>query len=442
MVFEDSSQAATTTGSKYLGEGFRLEPEFRDPTTPTVPVVPGQPLTVPALGETPAVTTTAKRITPNLDTVFDDPEDGEPGRDRMLVHGLWEVVLALAVAGVGYLLWRSDSHALTSGGLHTLFLSATVLGVAAVGAALSLRTAAPNLAIGAVAVAAAQYFAHHAGTSFVQPMLVVIGLAAAVGALQGLVVVGLHVPGWAAGVGAALALFAWSVTQPTVSLGSGYNPTADAYWWFGGLAVVSIVAAFIGVITPVRRAVGRFRPVADPADRRRLLAAVITFVGTVGSSVLGAVAGVLALAVDRTSPAPGDALQITGLALGVALLGGTSAYGRRGGFFGTILAAALVAVGMAYASHTQPTWSEAGFAAAAIGLGLVVTRLVEQFGRPAPAKPDDRDEDWVPRVHAATTTTASALTTPTGGWATLRPPAQTAVGGIWAGDDAWGTGGR
>ena len=48
---------------------------------------------------------------PNLDYVFDDPADGEPGRDRMLVHGLWELVLALALAGVGYLLYRARASA-------------------------------------------------------------------------------------------------------------------------------------------------------------------------------------------------------------------------------------------------------------------------------------------------------------------------------------------
>src|SRR5262249_44877022 len=108
MVFEDSSQA-TTPGSRFVGEGFRQEPDFRDPAAPTVPVVPGQ--VVAPLGEQPAeATIVAKRgAPPNLAFVFDDPEDGEPGRDRMLVHGMWELVLALAVVGLGYLLYRSDS---------------------------------------------------------------------------------------------------------------------------------------------------------------------------------------------------------------------------------------------------------------------------------------------------------------------------------------------
>src|SRR5215475_4427264 len=101
MAFEDSPQAGTS-GSRYLGEGFRQEPDFRDTTAPTVPVVTGTP--VSSSESTIAI---AKRGTsPGLEFVFDDPEDGEPGRDRMLVHGLWEVVLMLALAGLGFLLYR------------------------------------------------------------------------------------------------------------------------------------------------------------------------------------------------------------------------------------------------------------------------------------------------------------------------------------------------
>ena len=41
---------------------------------------------------------------PSLDDVFDDPAHGEPGRDRMAVHIVWEIVLLLGVAAIGYLL--------------------------------------------------------------------------------------------------------------------------------------------------------------------------------------------------------------------------------------------------------------------------------------------------------------------------------------------------
>ncbi len=428
MAFEDGPQAGSS-GSRYLGEGFRQEPDFRDTTAPTVPVVTGQ-----ALASSDSTIAIPKRGTsPGLEFVFDDPEDGEPGRDRMLVHGLWEVVLALALAGLGFLLYQTEPEAFSAAGLRTLSLSTTALGIAAVAAAVSLRTAAPNLAIGAVAVAAALYFGQHAGSGFAQPLLAVIGIAAGIGAVQGLVVVGLHVPGWAAGLGVAAALVAWSVSQGSVTYRDGYDPTPHAYWWFGGFCAVSVIAALTTLVPQVRRAVGRFRPVADPAHRRRILAAAVTFCATVVSSVLAAVAGVLTVSINQGVAAT-DALasiQITTLALGVALLGGTSAFGRRGGIFGTVLAAGVVAVALAYAAQTHPTWSVAAFAAAAIGLGLAVTRLVERFGRPVPQQPGQSDDEWSPRVHSATTAA--------NGWTTNKPPAQTTIGGIWASDDSWGS---
>jgi ribose/xylose/arabinose/galactoside ABC-type transport system permease subunit len=435
MVFEDSSQAA----SRYSGEGFRLEPEFRDPTAPTVPVVGGQLVDAPE----PTITLTKRSAPPLLEFVFDDPEDGEPGKDRILVHVLWEVVLLLAVAGVGYLLYRTESSVFSGPNLHQLLLPATVLGIATMGMALSLRAGAPNLAIGAVTAAAAVYYVEHSSGGVTSTWLAIIGLAAAVGAVQGLAVVGLHVPGWAAGIGAAVTVLAWAETTPQAAPSGVHfqDPTSFAWWWFGGFAAVSLIGAGVGLVPPIRRAVGRFRPVSDPANRRRLLAALITFGATVGSSILAAVAGVLAVnygaAVEQhqLAASPPESFIFAALVLGAALLGGTSAFGRRGGILGTVLAVSLVTVGQAYAERTHPSWPDAAFAAVAIAIGLAVTRLVERFGRPMPSRAQEADDDWAPRVHSAVPAST--------GWATgSRTPVQNGVGGIWASDDAWGTSDR
>ena len=110
---------------------------------------------------------------------------------------------------------------------------------------------------------------------------------------------------------------------------------------------------------------------------------------------------------------------------GGALLGGTSAFGRRGGIFGTVFAAALLSVGLAYAQADDRTWSAAGIATVAILVGLCVTRLVERFGRPAPPRLSD-DDDWSSRVHSLAPAGRS--------W----QPAPTPAGGLWASDDPWG----
>ncbi len=452
MTFEDSPQSGGAS-PRYLGEGFRLEPTFRDPASGTseygrelasgttrysrepatgslssgsaLPgreaITPFQPLSgtaVDMVASEPTTLPLSRRASgPNLDYVFDDPAEGEPGRDRMLVHGLWELLLAVALAGVGYLLYRQNSGAFGGDALRTLLLSASILGLLAAGSAVALRAAAPNLAVGAVAAAAALYFGHSSDGGLLQPLLVVIGACVAIGVVQGLIVVGLHVPSWAASIGVALVLLIWSDRQAAVTLFDGYGPLPHAYWWFGAFCAVSVGASIVGLVPSIRRTIGRFRPVADPAQRRGTVAAVIALGATVLSTILAGISGVLAVSVtDAAGPSAG--FELTALALGAALLGGTSAFGRRGGIFGTVFAAGLITVGIAYAETTGRSWHEAAFAAVAIGLGLGVTRLVELFGRPDTGDEDDDDDDeaWGTKVRSSP-----------------------AAGGLWASDDAWGS---
>ena len=160
-----------------------------------------------------------------------------------------------------------------------------------------------------------------------------------------------------------------------------YDPAPHVYYWFGGFCALSIVASLVGLVPGVRRGFGRFRPVADPARRRGSVAAIVTLAATIVATILAGLGGVLQVSVAGVA-APSDGLELTGLALGAALLGGTSAYGRRGGIFGTVLAVALLTVIARYSDEAGLGWPVAALAAVAIGLGLAVTRLVERLGRP------------------------------------------------------------
>jgi ribose/xylose/arabinose/galactoside ABC-type transport system permease subunit len=429
MVFEDSSPT-TTASSRYLGEGFRHEPEFRDGVaTYEVVTENGTATTV-----TEEPTAAHRRAKPNLEYVFDDPSHGEPGRDRMLVHGIWELLLAVAVAGLGFLLYRTDSAALSGDSLRRLAVGAAALGLVAAAVAMSLRAGVPNLAAGTVAVAAAVFFARHYSGELVQPLLIVLGLAAAIGLVQGVVVAGLQVPAWAAGLGVAVGLAVWIGTGSVGLARSAYNPVPDAYYWFGGFAVLSVVAGLFGLVPPLRRAVGRFRPVADPAQRRGMVAAVFAAAATVVSSMLAAVGGLVTVWSTQQAGAT-DGVQLTALAVGVALLGGTSAFGRRGGIFGTVLAVALISIADAYTGAIHHPWTGYALAAVAIGVGLAVTRVVERFGRPNAGRDEDDEDEWSPKVHSGggTSTTGTARS-----WQPAAMPTAPAVGGLWASDDAWG----
>jgi len=399
-------------------------------TTSSQPVVAA----TAAGGDTDASSATRASSTttpPNLDYVFDDPAHGEPGRDRMLVHGIWELGLAVALAAATYLLFRADSAAFGGDRLRELMVAASFLGALAAGSALTLRAGVPNLAVGSIAIAAAFHFGHNVDGGLASALLTVVGLCALVGLVQGLVIVVLHVPAWAVSLGVAMLLFAWTSRQSVPIGADGFDATATAYFWFGGFCALSIIASLIGLVPSIRRLFGRFRPVADPAQRRGWVAAVIAVATTVVAAVLAGIGGVL-LQSGSGIPSGTTGFELTALGLGAALLGGTSAYGRRGGIFGTVFAVALLAVLGAYSAATDRGWSTMLTAAAAVGVGLVATRLVERFGRPKPKEntDDDDDLDWVPKIHGTSDGRTWSSTT------------STTTGGLWASDDAWGITGR
>ena len=167
--------------------------------------------------------------------------------------------------------------------------------------------------------------------------------------------------------------------------------------------MVSVVGGLVGLLPSVRRAVGRFRPVADPAHRRGMVAAaIIASARPSRSTVLAGARRACSASSSASRAGPSDGLELTALALGAALLGGTSAFGRRGGIFGTVFAVGAADRRHGLRGRDRPDLAGGRrFAAVAIGVGLVVTRLVERFGRPVVGEPTAEDEDWAPQVHAA-----------------------------------------
>lgn len=317
--------------------------------------------------------------------VPDEPADVESGPDRVTVHVAWEVALAGKVVVLGLLLWLQSPQTLRGGALRELLVGVVGLGLLALAAGLSLRTAAPNLAIGPVAVVAALHFAEQGDRGVIEAVVPAALVAVAGGLVLGLCVVLLHVPAWAASLAAAVAVVAYIERRPLpVPVQADYDPRHSAYYLFAGFAAVAVLGGLFGTIRPVRRLVGRYRPVEDPARRRGPLAATVTAVALTGSTVLAMLAGVLLAANGTGRVVPDPGLDWTALGVGMALLGGTSAFGRRGGVSGTLLVVTLVGLLFAYveaAGHEVSRWAVAG---AALGIGLVVTRLVEAYGRPRP----------------------------------------------------------
>ncbi len=349
---------------------------------------------------------TGTRITEPLDT---EPEP--EGRDRLGVHIGWEIVLLLAVAALAFLLHEFDATALRRPDLDGLLISGAAIGLLALGAGLTLRAGVPNLAVGPIALAAALHYAENGDQGLVASTVPALGIAAGGALIVALLILMLHVPGWLASLGAALGVIVFNQlrTLPVAVQGT-YDPSDHAFHLFGGFALLAVLGGALGTVTPVRRLVGRMRPVGDPADRRGGLTALPIVFSLLISSVFAVGAGVLLAAGADGPVVPGTGLEWTGIAFGAALLAGTSAFGRRGGIFGTLLSVAGLALFLEYADRRNLAIALFAVAGATIGAGLLVTRLIETYGRPLTGS--DPGEEWNAAPSAGTTWSPELPPTP------------------------------
>jgi hypothetical protein len=130
-----------------------------------------------------------------LDDVPDEPAHGGPGRDRIAVHVGWEALLFVAAAVLAVLLYLADPAVLRGASLDSLLVFGAALGMLALGAGMTLRTAAPNLALGPVAVASAVHFAENGERGVIAAMTPAAVVVAVLGVTVALLVVVFHVPG-------------------------------------------------------------------------------------------------------------------------------------------------------------------------------------------------------------------------------------------------------
>ncbi|GAB1694866.1 ABC transporter permease [Krasilnikovia sp. M28-CT-15] len=329
-------------------------------------------------------------------------QDDDGGRDRLGVHLGWEVVLALGAAALGFLLYRLDPASLRRPALDTLLLTATAIGLLTLGAGLTLRAGVPNLAVGPIALAASLHFAENGDRGLIKAAAPALVIAAGGAVVIGVLILALHVPGWVATLGAGMGVIVYDQLRTApVGVQGGYDPSNQAFFLFGAFALMAVVGGAVGVLDPVRRRLGAMRQATDPA-RRRTQVALPVLGSLIVSSVFAVVAGILLAAQSARPIVPGTGLEWTGIALGTALVAGTSAYGRRGGVFGTLLAVVAMTLFLDYADRRGFNIALFATAACTIGGGLIVTRLVETYGRTLTVA--DAAPDWEPEAPADTAT--------------------------------------
>lgn len=369
-----------------------------------------------------------------LDDVFHD-DDREVPRDTLRAHIGWEIILLLGVVAVGALLVMGHRSAVSGDNLHDLLVFTAAIGLLGTAAAISLRAGAANLALGPVAAASGYFLVTHSDRGLTAAAGVTLLLALGGGAVIGLLVAALHVPGWAASLAGGLAVAGWLGTHSgSVKVDVSYDPKAQALYWFAAFAGTSILAGLLGTVRPIRTSLGRNRPTTDPALRRGGPAAFVAFAAVVVSTVLASVSG-MALAMRATEVTTSDGFALTGLAIGAALLGGASVFGRRGGVFGTLLAVLLIALAIRYGELTNRHLSMLTIAAGAVAIGLVVSRVVETLGNSSD-EADDADDPGplYPTAPAPATSAWPDAEQPS--WTSQLPARQ--IDDTWAGDQRWG----
>ena len=336
-----------------------------------------------------------------------EPEPVEPTgthraaapRDRVWVHALWELLLAAAVVGAVLAVRAEDAAALTGAGLRDLLVLLAAGILLGSGFALSLRAAVPNLAVGATAITAGvltTWLRTEHGYGLWVAAAVTLGAAVALGIALAVVVVGFRTPAWAVSLGAALGLSAavLSLAAGRSLILEGGPELRDWAWPLAiGAAVLSVLGGALGLLPRTRAAIGGYRPAGDAAAGRGRGPALAATTALVGSTVLAAGAGLI-LALRLRAVVPDDGLLLLAQAAAAALLGGTSAYGRRGGLFGTVLAAGLLQLAALWLGLVEAEpWTRPALLGGAIVLGALVGRLVESAGSKRRPEPDPEPDE-------------------------------------------------
>ncbi|WFE26984.1 hypothetical protein O7623_27605 [Solwaraspora sp. WMMD791] len=313
-----------------------------------------------------------------------------PWLRRLLPHLVWEALLLLLVLAVAALI-AARADVLGNPGL---LFNIAGLGLLATGLALSLRTGTPNLAAPALAsLSGVSYVALlDAGWSMVPAAAVGVIVVVTCGLILGLITGLTSVPAWAVSVaglaGAAAVVLAVTDGQHIVIRNAGAPTTGVATVWLLLFGVTTLGGALLWQVPAVRALLSANRSDGAPGgwSARRLVGAVVGFAG---SSLLAALSGLVVATSMRAAGPTGADLSRLALGLAVVLLGGVSAFGRRGGIAGTLLATILlVLVSTALAVEDAPIWISIGLVpAVAITIGLLVGRLLDFLSGPEPAGP-------------------------------------------------------
>ncbi len=346
-------------------------------------------------------------------------EQPRPAKDRVVFQFVWEAILLLLTANALFLVYQRQDRIFGESasldvvdpqltGLSALLLLATGFG-------LSLRFGAVNFALPAFT-----YLVIAVPTLFVgaNPLVGLGFMAAAAALLTVLFVIltaVLRVPAWLAGLASAFAVAAMQAPLGYLAREIGFTEEAGTWsnpgglWLFLGAVAVSVAGGLLGLLPGVRDRMTAVKAAVEGTGARTG-ASVFSLIGATFLSLLlagaaGFVPAVFASAGAGSEWAVGGlfafstiaTLSVSPFVFIVVLLAGTSPWGRRGGVFGTSLAAvALWALLQVWTSLSGPAsdpqffvnWTGVLYAGLLL-LGLFVAFGLDRLGRPKePVEPE------------------------------------------------------
>ncbi|WP_168801755.1 hypothetical protein [Glycomyces buryatensis] len=307
-----------------------------------------------------------------------DALSADPPVDRMAVHVVWEIGLLLLGGGVLFAVTQSDTGPFAAESWAGFMSALVPVVLLASAVSISLRVGAVNLAVGPIALVSAWMFVDASSSGAAMALGMGLGVAGFAGIVLATFCAWLRVPGWAAAgaAGGAIVLWAGSAGEPA-AFQLAELPSTGVLMALAGAAGLSIFLGLIGSFSGVRE---RLAPIRDTPAGERHGRSGLVFFGLLLSSVLAGGAGVVVAwtgVTDTGATAMPDPILLSVMAIGAALLGGTSLMGRRGGVCGTVFASALL-LSLTWLAESRGWGFDAGWVAlGAIIAGFLVTRLVE-----------------------------------------------------------------
>jgi ribose/xylose/arabinose/galactoside ABC-type transport system permease subunit len=316
----------------------------------------------------------ASTVSPPGPIVAQAPAGGRP--HRLLVPIIWEALLLVATIVAVAVVFLGDRRPTV--GFFLVLLSP--IGLLAVAVALSLRTATANLAVGALA-----FLAGTVGVSLTNndmplaaAMAIGVVVAAAVGLVLGILAAALSVPAWAVTLGGAAIIEAailGATGGRTMVLSAASGQLSGL--WFAVFVALTLGGGALWLIPGLRSTLSATRDVAPAGRWGGLRPGLGAVVGLTASGLLAGIAGVVyTLRLHAATPPNGSSLTLLGLA--IALLGGVSVFGRRGGVAGVLLATILFgSIQHILLLNAVPSWVLTLVTGVVVLAGLAVSRLIE-----------------------------------------------------------------